>query len=108
MSTTAKSKIASKNDEEMITVKLPKDRSSNADPRGVYVSVNGIAMFVPRGKEVTIPKSYYEVLLNSMEAEDEADEYIASEESKKQLISKSKGRCWQASRLPFFSAEAIL
>lgn len=63
---------------ETITIKLPKDKTGNADPRGVFVAVNGKGMFVPRGKEVEIPIEYWEVIKNSMNAEDEADDYITA------------------------------
>lgn len=66
-----------------VKIKLPKDRGSNADPRGVYVAVNGVAMFIPRGVEVEIPKAYYEVLMNSIQAEEDADDFIATEINRK-------------------------
>lgn len=78
MSETTKKKTSEAT--EMVAVTLPRDRSGNADPRGVYVAVNGVAMFVPRGKTVEIPKPYYDVLMNSMKAEDEADEFNEKEE----------------------------
>lgn len=65
-----------------VKIKLPRDKSSGADPRGVYVAVNGVAMFVPRGVEVEIPEPYYEVLQRSMEAEDAALDYIEAEAKK--------------------------
>lgn len=42
--------------------------------RGVFVSVNGVAMIVPRGKPVDIPYRYYLVLANAVKTVHEQDE----------------------------------
>ncbi len=52
--------------EEMVEVYVPIDHS-NEDDINVYVSVNGVAMLIPRGKHVKIPKPYAEVLINAEE-----------------------------------------
>lgn len=63
--------------QERVTIKLPKDK--DADPRGEYVAINGVAMFIPRNKVVEIPKPYYDELIRSMQADDDADDYIVEE-----------------------------
>ena len=52
---------------ELVTVKLFKDNDRYKDD--VFVSVNGVGMIVPRGKEVQIPRKYAIALKNS-EAQD--------------------------------------
>nr|DAX92721.1 MAG TPA: hypothetical protein [Caudoviricetes sp.] len=52
--------------EELVEVYVPIDHSNEDDDK-IYVSVNGVAMFVPRGQRVKIPKPYAEVILNAEE-----------------------------------------
>lgn len=48
---------------EPVKIKLFKDNDKyNSD---VFVAVNGVGMFVPRGEEVEIPRKYVEALKNS-------------------------------------------
>ncbi len=49
--------------EEMEIIKIPMYLGPNDDPRGEYVAVNGVAMFVPRGKVCKIKKKYAEKTL---------------------------------------------
>jgi hypothetical protein len=51
--------------EEKVTFRLFKDNDKYKAP--VFVGVNGIGYLVERGKDVTMPKSVYEVLINSEE-----------------------------------------
>ena len=51
--------------EEMVEVILPVDASNEADPN-YYCAVNGVAMLIPKGVPVSIPKPYAEVVLNAM------------------------------------------
>lgn len=61
---------------EMVTVKIPRDRTGNKDQRGKCVAFNGKGMFIPRGVEVEIPKGFYEAYLISLQAQDAADDYM--------------------------------
>ena len=48
---------------EPVNINLFKDNDKyNSD---VFVAVNGVGMFVPRGEEVEIPRKYVEALKNS-------------------------------------------
>ncbi len=64
------------NKPKMVTVKIPRDRTGNKDPRGEYVAFNGKGMFIPRGVEIEIPEGYYEAYLISLQAQDMADDYM--------------------------------
>ena len=61
-----------------VIIRLDPDPSD--DPK--YVSVNGIAMFVPRGERVEIPRAYYEALKESIAAEENASKYIKEQKKK--------------------------
>lgn len=67
---------------KMIEITLPKDRGRKEDPRGEYVAVNGVGMFVPRGEKVKIPEAYYNALMIKAQALDMADDYAVAEEKK--------------------------
>lgn len=66
----------SKNTHKTVKVKIPRDRTGNADPRGEYIAFNGKGMFIPRGVEVEIPQGYYEAYMISVQAQDMADDYM--------------------------------
>ncbi len=48
---------------EPVKIKLFKDNDKYSGD--VFVAVNGVGMFVPRGEEVEIPRKYVEALKNS-------------------------------------------
>lgn len=68
---------------EMESIRLPK--APKGEPDTVYVGVNGRGYYVKRGQTVNIPKPVYEVLINSMRAEEEAESYERSREDGKEL-----------------------
>lgn len=63
--------------EEMYTIRLPRLKGNNAQ-QTEFFSVNGRNYLVERGKNVTVPKEVYEVYMNSLDAEDAADEFAVS------------------------------
>ena len=71
--------------EEMVTLKLDKHLGLNDDPRGEYVAVNGVAMFVPRGKVCKIKKKYAERLLMSLKLRDIEETYLRENEGDKEI-----------------------
>jgi hypothetical protein len=72
-----------KTTEEMVTFTAFKDDGRYKDD--IFVSVNGKRYIIKRGKEVTIPRSVYEVLMNSQKQnqaayrlmEEQADKFEA-------------------------------
>ncbi|MCM1286517.1 MAG: hypothetical protein NC213_09940 [Acetobacter sp.] len=74
---------AEKTAEELVEIYIPIDRTGD-EGENIYVSVNGVAMFVPRGQRVKIPKPYAEVLRLADEEKGVADRYVkqASEKVK--------------------------
>ena len=58
---------------EMRTIQLPK--ASKSEQNFQFVAVNGRTFQVPKGKPVEVPRPVYEVLMNSLYAEEKADEY---------------------------------
>lgn len=66
--------------EETIKVKLPKDRERKEQQ--IYVGVNGVAMFIPLGKEVEIPLKYYNAIKDREEDVEIVDEFNAEQEAK--------------------------
>lgn len=71
--------------EEMVVLKLDKHLGLNDDPRGEYVAINGVAMFVPRGKVCKIKKKYAERLLMSLKLRDIEESYIRTNEGDKEI-----------------------
>ena len=71
--------------EEMVVVKLDKHLGLNDDPRGEYVAVNGVAMYVPRGKVCKIKKKYAQRLLMSLKLREEEEAYINVNEGDKEI-----------------------
>lgn len=71
--------------EEMVVLKLDKHLGLNDDPRGEYVAINGVAMFVPRGKVCKIKKKYAERLLMSLKLRDIEETYIRTNEGDKEI-----------------------
>nr|DAI95299.1 MAG TPA: hypothetical protein [Bacteriophage sp.] len=66
--------------EEKVTFRLFKDNDKYKAP--VFVGVNGTGYLVERGKDVTMPKSVYEVLKNSEEQLAEAAKIMEEAEYK--------------------------
>lgn len=60
-------------------IRLAKDRTRKEDSRGVYVAVNGVGMFVPRGVEVELDEPYFVALKNAVTEEDNAEDFITQE-----------------------------
>lgn len=60
--------------QEMVKVKLFRDNGKYKDD--VFVAVNGKRYMVPRGVEVEVPKSVYEVLQNSMSQDEATEQYM--------------------------------
>lgn len=54
---------------EKRTIRLPKAREG--EDKSMYVSINGIAYWVPKGISVEVPLPVYERIQLAMEAEDE-------------------------------------
>lgn len=50
--------------EEIEDVYVPIDYSNEGDDK-FYVAVNGVAMFVPKGQNVKVPKPYAQVIKNA-------------------------------------------
>lgn len=60
--------------EQKVMVRLPK--GATGEGNSVIASVNGRVFQIKRGVDVEVPAPIAEVLRNSMEAQDEADEFI--------------------------------
>ena len=71
--------------EEMEIVKIPMYLGPNDDPRGEYVAVNGVAMFVPRGKVCKITKKYADRLKMSLNLREVEHSYIRANEGTKEV-----------------------
>lgn len=71
--------------EEMTTVEIPRYLGPNDDPRGEYVAVNGVAMFVPRGKVCKIKKKFADRLLMSLKLREKEESYIRENEGDKEV-----------------------
>lgn len=69
--------------EELVTIKLPKDKKIKEDK---FVAVNGRIMAIKRGVEVQVPKSIKEVLDHEEEMLDIGMEY------EEELHEKSKAK----------------
>lgn len=72
-------------DEEMEIIKIPMYLGPNDDPRGEYVAVNGVAMFVPRGKVCKIKKKYADRLKMSLNLREVEHSYIRANEGTKEV-----------------------
>lgn len=71
--------------EEMEIIKIPMYLGPNDDPRGEYVAVNGVAMFVPRGKVCKIKKKYADRLKMSLNLREVEQCYIRANEGTKEV-----------------------
>lgn len=71
--------------EEMEIIKIPMYLGPNDDPRGEYVAVNGVAMFVPRGKVCKIKKKYADRLKMSLNLREVEHSYIRANEGTKEV-----------------------
>lgn len=71
--------------EEMEILKIPMYLGPNDDPRGEYVAVNGVAMFVPRGKVCKIKKKYADRLKMSLNLREIEHSYIRANEGTKEV-----------------------
>ena len=71
--------------EEMEIIKIPMYLGPNDDPRGEYVAVNGVAMFVPRGKVSQIQKKYADRLKMSLNLREVEHSYIRANEGTKEV-----------------------
>ena len=71
--------------EEMEIIKIPMYLGPNDDPRGEYVAVNGVAMFVPRGKVCKIKKKYADRLKMSLNLREVEHKYIRANEGTKEV-----------------------
>ena len=71
--------------EEMEIIKIPMYLGPNDDPRGEYVAVNGVAMFVPRGKVCKSKKKYADRLKMSLNLREVEHSYIRASEGTKQV-----------------------
>lgn len=63
-----------KNNEELISVYIPK-LYKHDDAQ--YVAVNGKRILVRKGETVALPKKFASVILNSLEAAKQAEDYIS-------------------------------
>lgn len=61
--------------EKRIRVMFPKVQGQKVQ-EDINVIINGKAWQIQRGKEVEIPESVYEVIKNSQDMQDEADNFI--------------------------------
>lgn len=68
---------------ELMSIRLPK--ANRGEPDTVYVGVNGRGFYVKKGQTVNVPKPVYEVLVNSLKAEEEADNYERAREGSKEI-----------------------
>lgn len=68
---------------ELMPIRLPK--ANRGEPDTVYVGVNGRGFYVKKGQTVNVPKPVYEVLVNSLRAEEEADNYERAREGSKEI-----------------------
>lgn len=59
--------------DETVMIFLPK--APKTEQNFQFVCVNGRTFQVPKGKNVTVPKPVYEVLINSVYAAEKAEEY---------------------------------
>lgn len=64
-------------------IRLP--RAPQGEPDTQYVSVNGRAWYVKKGVVDKVPLPIYEVLINSMKAEEEFDAFTRSHEQEKEI-----------------------
>lgn len=71
--------------EEMEIIKIPMYLGPNDDPRGEYVAVNGVAMFVPRGMVCKIKKKYADRLKMSLNLREIEHSYIRANEGTKEV-----------------------
>lgn len=71
--------------EEMEIIKIPMYLGPNDDPRGEYVAVNGVAMFVPHGKVCKIKKKYADRLKMSLNLREVEHSYIRANEGTKEV-----------------------
>lgn len=69
-----------KETEEMVEFKAFKDGGKYKDD--IFVSVNGKRYIIKRGVLVTIPKSVYEVLMNSLEQDQVAANLMEAQSDK--------------------------
>ena len=61
---------------DMVEIKLPK--GPKGEPNYEIVSVNGRVFKIKKGEKVKVPMPIAEVIEHSMEAQEEADEYMES------------------------------
>ncbi len=66
--------------EKTIKIKLPKDRTRKEQT--IYVSVNGVAMLIPLGKEVEVPMRYYNAIKERELDIECVDKFNAEQEAK--------------------------
>lgn len=72
-----KKKVENIAEEEMVTIKLDKDRSGKSGD-SLYVSVNDRTFQIKRGVEVKVPACVAEVIANSERQLDAAYDYLES------------------------------
>ena len=76
---------------KMIEITLPKDRGRKEDPRGEYVAVNGVGMFVPRGEKVKIPEAKENIRMISIYLGDQqTSAVVRGKIAKKKRLEASK------------------
>ena len=68
MANTVKETVKTADPMEKVALRLPRDRNEG---RGLFVSVNDIRYFIPRGETVQVPRCIAEVVENSLR-QDEA------------------------------------
>lgn len=78
-SNTASSSVIVEETPEQTTfqIRLPKLKGENAQQTEFY-SVNGRNYLLKRGEYINVPRELYEVILNSQNAEEDADRYAES------------------------------
>lgn len=78
-SNTASSSVIVEETPEQTTfqIRLPKLKGENAQQTEFY-SVNGKNFLLKRGEYINVPRELYEVILNSQNAEEDADRYAES------------------------------
>ena len=67
--------------EKKVKIFIPRDPTGQGDPN-LYVSVNGEACLLPRGKESEVSPAIADEVKRSMAAQSRLDEYIAAQKKK--------------------------
>lgn len=72
--TETKKKVTKDPFAKMVEIQIP--RSNDGSPNYEIVSVNGRTLKIQKGKKVSVPAPFAEVLENSIKAQEEANNYI--------------------------------